>query len=140
MPCHIPKLILDPIRTKIFSHFSVMCLTAHLIEDVQSNIFITMILSRLTLTLCYLNLLVTGQRKQPNIIFILADDLGWNDVSWHNPEMPTTRMEKLAEEGLILEQSYSQQVCTPSRAALLTGRYPFNIGRQKGGPGWVWTK
>jgi len=74
---------------------------------------------------------VASVSKQPNIIFILADDLGWNDVSWHNADMPTYNMEQLAREGIILDQSYSQQVCTPSRAALLTGKYPFHIGRQK---------
>ena len=92
-------------------------------------------LASLGLALSCLSHSVLGQSRQPNIIFILADDLGWNDVSWHNKEMPTTRMEALAEEGVILEQAYSQQVCTPSRAALLTGRYPFTIGRQKGGRG-----
>ena len=81
--------------------------------------------------LCCLYPFVVGQNRQPNIIFILADDLGYNDVSWHNPDMPTTALERLAEGGLTLEQAYSQQVCTPSRAALLTGKYPFHIGRQK---------
>ena len=85
----------------------------------------------LGIVLSCLSQLVGGQKKQPNIIFILADDLGWNDVSWHNPDMPTSNMERLAQGGVRLEQSYSQQVCTPSRAALLTGKYPFHIGRQK---------
>jgi len=53
---------------------------------------------------------VASVSKQPNIIFILADDLGWNDVSWHNADMPTYNMEQLAREGIILDQSYSQQV------------------------------
>ena len=88
-------------------------------------------ISPLSLTLSCLCHSVVGQSKQPNIIFILADDLGWNDVSWHNPTMPTTNMERLARQGVRLEQAYSQQVCTPSRAALLTGKYPFTIGRQK---------
>ena len=73
----------------------------------------------------------SGSVKPPNVIFVLADDLGWGDVSWNNPDMPTSTMERLAAEGLRLDQSYAQQVCTPSRAALLTGRYPFHIGRQK---------
>ena len=73
----------------------------------------------------------SGSVKRPNVIFVLADDLGWGDVSWNNPDMPTSTMERLAAEGLTLDQSYAQQVCTPSRAALLTGRYPFHIGRQK---------
>ena len=74
---------------------------------------------------------VVSERKQPNIIFILADDLGWGDVSWNNPDMPTPHLQTLSEQGIRLDQAYSQQVCTPSRAALLTGRYPFHIGRQK---------
>ena len=74
-------------------------------------------LERLDLTLLYLwqVVVVLGQRKQPNMIFILADDLGWGDVSWHSPGLPTHNMERLAREGLTLEQAYSQQVCTPSR-------------------------
>ena len=74
---------------------------------------------------------VSCARAQPNIILVLADDLGWNDVSWNNPSMPTPTLARLASEGLRLDQAYSQQVCTPSRAALLTGKYPFHIGRQK---------
>ena len=91
-------------------------------------------LVRLGLSLIYLwqVVAVLGHRKQPNMIFILLDDLGWGDVSWHTPGLPTSNMERLAREGLTLEQAYSQQVCTPSRAALLTGKYPFHIGRQKG--------
>merc|ERR1712241_964737 len=85
----------------------------------------------LGLALLCLSQLALGQEKPPNIIFILADDLGWNDVSWHNPDMPTATLARLASDGVRLDQAYSQQVCTPSRAALLTGKYPFHIGRQK---------
>jgi arylsulfatase A-like enzyme len=74
---------------------------------------------------------VASSRSQPNIVFILADDLGWNDVSWNNNKMLTPTLEHLARKGVRLDQAYSQQVCTPSRAALLTGKYPFHIGRQK---------
>nr|XP_053641745.1 arylsulfatase B-like [Cherax quadricarinatus] len=66
----------------------------------------------------------------PHIIFMVADDLGWNDVSWHNPQVLTPHLESLARGGIILEQSYVQPVCTPTRSALLSGRYPFTIGRQ----------
>ena len=74
-------------------------------------------LVRLGLSLIYLwqVVAVLGHRKQPNMIFILLDDLGWGDVSWHTPGLPTSNMERLAREGLTLEQAYSQQVCTPSR-------------------------
>ena len=67
---------------------------------------------------------VDCSRNPKNLIVIIADDLGWNDVSWNNKE-------KLANEGIRLDQAYSQQVCTPSRAALMTGKYPSHIGRQK---------
>jgi arylsulfatase A-like enzyme len=48
--------------------------------------------------------------RQPNILFIMADDLGWNDVSWNNGDMPTENLARLAEEGIRLDQAYSQQV------------------------------
>jgi len=72
--------------------------------------------------------------KRPHIVLILADDLGWGDVGWNNPDMldVTKVLTKLAREGTILDQYYTQQVCTPSRSALLTGMYPYHIGRQKG--------
>ena len=81
------------------------------------------------LSICSLSVCVIN--RKPNVIFILVDDLGWNDVSWNNKDMPTPNLEKLANEGIRLDQAYSQQVCTPSRAALMTGKYPFHIGRQK---------
>ena len=68
--------------------------------------------------------------EQPNIILIVADDLGYNDVSWHNPDIQTPHMERLARAGVILEQSYVQPICTPTRSALMTGRYPIHTGRQ----------
>ncbi|XP_063601652.1 arylsulfatase B-like [Penaeus indicus] len=69
---------------------------------------------------------------QPHLVLIVADDLGWNDVSWHNPQVVTPHLQNLAQTGVILEQSYVQPICTPTRSALLTGRYPFTLGRQHG--------
>lgn len=71
-----------------------------------------------------------ASQGQPHIVLIVADDLGWNDVSWHNPQVVTPHLEDLAKGGVILEQSYVQPICTPTRSALLTGRYPFTLGRQ----------
>ena len=69
---------------------------------------------------------VSGQkRQQPNIVFILADDLGYNDVPWHNPRVLAPHLHHLARSGVILEQNYVLPKCAPSRAALLTGRYPY---------------
>ena len=60
--------------------------------------------------------------SKPNIVLIVADDLGFNDVSWHNPVVKTPHLEALARDGVLLEQHYSQPVCSPTRGALLSGR------------------
>lgn len=61
---------------------------------------------------------------------MVADDLGWNDVPWHNREVYAPNLDSLAKAGVILQESYVQPICTPSRSALMSGRYPFTIGRQ----------
>ncbi|KAL1419549.1 hypothetical protein MTO96_025291 [Rhipicephalus appendiculatus] len=81
--------------------------------------------------LTLLHLVVTKtEDRPPHIILIVADDLGWNDVSWNNHKMHTPNLERLAREGVILNQSYVLPTCTPTRAALLTGRYPYKLGIQ----------
>lgn len=77
---------------------------------------------------CHLSL----ANNKPNIVLVLADDVGINDVSWNNPRGSTPYLGKLAQSGIILDNAYSLPVCTPSRSALLTGVYPFRIGLQRG--------
>jgi len=67
---------------------------------------------------------------KPNIIYIVADDLGWKDVGFHGSDIRTPNLDKLAENGVRLEQFYAQPMCTPTRAGLLTGRYPLRYGLQ----------
>src|SRR5690349_1671838 len=67
---------------------------------------------------------------RPHIVYIVADDLGWKDVGYHGSEIRTPNIDRLAREGARLEQFYTQSMCTPTRAALMTGRYPFRYGLQ----------
>ncbi len=67
--------------------------------------------------------IVLGESKQPNILFILADDYGWNDIGYHGSEIRTPTLDRLAAEGVKLENYYVQPICTPSRSQLMTGRY-----------------
>jgi len=66
--------------------------------------------------------------SQPNIIVIVADDLGWNDIGYHGSEIKTPAIDKLAREGIELDRFYVHSVCSPTRASLLTGRYPSRYG------------
>ncbi len=69
---------------------------------------------------------------QPNILFILADDMGWADVSYHGGEIKTPNIDALAAQGVKLESFYAQPVCSPTRGCLMTGRYPMRYGLQTG--------
>ena len=72
------------------------------------------------------------QSKMPHIIFILADDLGFNDIGYHNSKIKTEQLDELARTGVRLENYYVQPVCSPTRAALLSGRYSIHTGLQNG--------
>lgn len=95
----------------------------------QRNLFLS--------ALCFLGSLLfllsaSVAADKPNIVFLLADDLGWSDVSFHGTEIKTPNIDKLAGGGAKLEAFYVQPVCSPTRAALMTGRYPMRHGLQVG--------
>jgi hypothetical protein len=71
---------------------------------------------------------VSSTQKKPNIILILADDLGWNDVGYHGGVPKTPNIDKLAAGGLQLDRFYVCPVCSPTRACLMTGRYSIRFG------------
>lgn len=63
-----------------------------------------------------------------NVVVILADDLGWGDVGYHFSDVKTPNIDKLAQDGIILDRFYTAPVSSPTRAGLLTGRYPNRFG------------
>jgi arylsulfatase A-like enzyme len=67
---------------------------------------------------------------KPNIVFIMADDLGNADLGYRGGEIKTPNIDKLATTGVRCESFYGMPVCTPARAALMTGRYPIRHGLQ----------
>ena len=67
--------------------------------------------------------------KQPNIVFLLIDDLGYADCGFNGgKDIHTPNIDKLAAAGTLLESLYVQPVCSPTRSALMTGRYATHTG------------
>lgn len=81
-----------------------------------------------------------GKPSRPHIVYLLADDLGWADVGYHaqarggrtDETIKTPNLDRLAAQGTKLEQFYVQSLCTPTRTALMTGKYPFRLGLHVG--------
>lgn len=71
----------------------------------------------------------SNNNKQPNIVFMLSDDMGWGQLGYQSSKLiPTPNIDALAKGGVELNRFYVQPVCTPTRSAFLTGRYPFKTG------------
>ena len=66
--------------------------------------------------------------RKPNILVMVADDLGWADVGYHGGDIDTPSLDLLAEQGLQLNRFYTTPICSPTRAALMTGRDPIRLG------------
>ncbi|MHC4516492.1 MAG: sulfatase-like hydrolase/transferase [Planctomycetota bacterium] len=75
---------------------------------------------------------VAVKAPKPHIVLVLADDLGWGDVGFHGSLIKTPHIDALAASGVRLNQFYAQPVCSPTRGALMTGRYPMRLGLQCG--------
>ncbi len=78
--------------------------------------------------------------KRPNVVILVADDMGWGDVGYHGSEIKTPNLDKLVAEGVELDRFYAFPVCSPTRAAMMTGRSPLRfgitapLGRSRPGP------
>lgn len=87
--------------------------------------FIKLTLPFLACSVLYLN----ATASAPNIVLMLADDLGWGDVSYHAPDrIQTPFIDSIAREGIELDRFYVAPMCSPTRAGLMTGRYPIRFG------------
>ena len=82
------------------------------------------------LGLVFLGALTAGAQNKPNIILIMADDLGWGDTGYNgNPVIKTPCLDQMAKEGVRFNRFYSAcAVCSPTRASVLTGRNPYRTG------------
>lgn len=88
------------------------------------------ILSMLCLSILAFAPVASAKSNQPNIIVILADDLGNADLGYRGSDIRTPNIDQLAKGGVQLESFHGMPVCTPARAALMTGRYPMRYGLQ----------
>lgn len=76
--------------------------------------------------------------SRPNVVLIVADDLGFSDIGCYGSEIPTPHIDSLARDGIRFSQFYDCAVCVPTRASLLTGLYPHQAGRALAAePGWT---
>ena len=69
-----------------------------------------------------------AQTAKPNVVVIIADDLGWNDIGTRNAKIVTPNLVKLAKDGVELQRFYGYPLCSPARAGLLTGVLPRRLG------------
>src|SRR5215213_1371277 len=76
--------------------------------------------------------LAAAPASRPNIVIFLSDDMGWGQLGYQGgKDVATPNIDRIAREGVRLTQFYVQSVCSPTRAALLTGRYPFRNGMEE---------
>ena len=70
----------------------------------------------------------TSIANKPNVVYLMADDLGWGDLGVNGGGIPTPTLDKLFQEGVRLDNFMGWCVCSPTRAMLLTGRHPYRVG------------
>ena len=94
---------------------------------IMTRVFVSIFLSVFSL-LPLAKPATVGAAKKPNIVIIVADDLGWADVGFHSDRIPTPHLDRIAREGVELDHFYVFPMCSPTRAGLMTGRYQTRFG------------
>lgn len=120
-----------PIFTGTHCSVSILFLTlAVVILTAGRKYFLSSDSLKATTTISYVSNAVST--SPPNFIVIIADDLGWDSLGYGSNEFQFASpfITSLAKTGVIVENFYGQEVCSPSRAALMTGRYPVSVGMQ----------
>ena len=82
-------------------------------------------------------LLVGSTSSSPHVVFLLADDLGFHNLGYHNDnasECRTPTLDALAADGIVLERHYAYKFCSPSRSAMHSGRLPVHVNDQNAEP------
>jgi len=91
-------------------------------EEIMRYLLIALAIS------CSVAVTQAADAAKPNIVIIMADDLGYGDVGWHGGPYKTPNLDKLAKASVRLESHYSLPVCSPTRSALLSGRFNSRFG------------
>jgi hypothetical protein len=76
-----------------------------------------------------LSVATSAVTKKPHIFIILADDYGWHNIGWRNPEIESPNLDGLAAEGIKLDRHYVFKYCSPTRSSLLSGRLPLHVNQ-----------
>ena len=86
-------------------------------------------LNTLAIILFTLIQIISGNER-PNIVILVADDLGWDDIGFHSNQLRTPNIDTLAADGVVLDNYYTSPVCSPSRGALMSSVHPIHSGLQ----------
>ena len=94
----------------------------------HKKLTVTRLLKALLMMCVILGVPASAQSQKPNILIMVADDLGWADVGYHGGDIDTPSLDRLAQQGVRLNRFYTTPICSPTRAALMTGRDPIRLG------------
>lgn len=132
MHCFVTQKKGSIIVSRESSSFGSKCKFSFRSESFDCHFRIKRMLSLVAITCLIASVLSLNTRpNRPNVVIYLIDDLGWTDVGYRNGSgMHSPTLDSLASSGILLDRYYTQPVCSPSRSALMTGRYPFQTGMQ----------